>query len=54
MKFKERHGCRLTCAMKQNSFPLFRDAYPDIKFLTARNRWTRAVIMRPNGGACFS
>jgi autotransporter strand-loop-strand O-heptosyltransferase len=34
VKFKERHGCRLTCAVSEKLIPLFRDAYPDITFLT--------------------
>jgi autotransporter strand-loop-strand O-heptosyltransferase len=34
VKFKERHGCRLTCALGAKLIPLFRDAYPDITFLT--------------------
>ncbi len=34
VKFKERHGCRLTCAMGEKLIPLFRDAYPDITFIT--------------------
>jgi autotransporter strand-loop-strand O-heptosyltransferase len=34
VKFKERHGCRLTCSMAEKLIPLFRDAYPDIIFLT--------------------
>ncbi len=34
VKFKERHGCRLTCGMAEKLIPLFRDAYPDITFLT--------------------
>ena len=34
VKFKERHGCRLACAMGEKLIPLFRDAYPDITFLT--------------------
>jgi autotransporter strand-loop-strand O-heptosyltransferase len=34
VKFKERHGCRLTCAMGEKLIPLLRDAYPDITFLT--------------------
>ena len=34
VKFKERHGCRLTCAMGDKLIALFRDAYPDITFLT--------------------
>jgi autotransporter strand-loop-strand O-heptosyltransferase len=33
VKFKERHGCRLTCAMSEKLIALFRDAYPDIKFV---------------------
>jgi autotransporter strand-loop-strand O-heptosyltransferase len=33
-KFKERHGCRLTCGIAERLIPLFRDAYPDITFLT--------------------
>jgi len=33
VKFKERHGCRLTCGMAEKLIPLFRDAYPDITFL---------------------
>jgi autotransporter strand-loop-strand O-heptosyltransferase len=35
VKFKERHPeCRLTCAIGEKLIPLFRDAYPDIKFVT--------------------
>jgi autotransporter strand-loop-strand O-heptosyltransferase len=34
VKFKERHGCRLTCGMAERLIPLFRDAYPDITFVT--------------------
>jgi autotransporter strand-loop-strand O-heptosyltransferase len=34
VKFQERHGCRLTCAMGEKLIPLFRDAYPNITFLT--------------------
>ena len=33
VKFKESHGCRLTCGMAEKLIPLFRDAYPDITFL---------------------
>jgi autotransporter strand-loop-strand O-heptosyltransferase len=33
VKFKEKHGCRLTCAMAEKLIPLFRDAYPDITFV---------------------
>jgi autotransporter strand-loop-strand O-heptosyltransferase len=35
VKFKERHGCRLTCLMSDKLIPLFRDSYPDIAFVTA-------------------
>lgn len=34
VKFKDRHRCRLTCAMGEKLIPLYRDAYPDITFLT--------------------
>ena len=34
VKFKDAHGCRLTCAMGEKLIPLFRDAYPDIDFVT--------------------
>jgi len=34
VKFKDRHGCRLTCAMSDKISPLFREAYPDIEFIT--------------------
>jgi autotransporter strand-loop-strand O-heptosyltransferase len=34
VKFKESHRCRLTCAMSEKLIPLFRDAYPDISFVT--------------------
>ncbi|SED77742.1 autotransporter strand-loop-strand O-heptosyltransferase [Rhizobiales bacterium GAS188] len=34
VKFKERHGCRLTCAMSEKLIPLFRNSYPDITFAT--------------------
>jgi autotransporter strand-loop-strand O-heptosyltransferase len=34
VKFKELHDCRLTLAMGAALIPLFRDAYPDITFVT--------------------
>jgi autotransporter strand-loop-strand O-heptosyltransferase len=34
VKFKEQHGCRLTCLMSDKLIPLFREAYPDITFIT--------------------
>ena len=34
VKFKELHRCRLTCAMGEKLVPLFREAYPDITFVT--------------------
>jgi len=33
-KFKERHGCRLTCALGEKIISLVRAAYPDITFVT--------------------
>ena len=34
VKFKEQHRCRLTCGMAEWLIPLFRDAYPDISFVS--------------------
>ena len=34
VKFQEKHKCRLTCGMSEKLIPLFRDAYPDVTFLT--------------------
>src|SRR5580704_9975467 len=34
VKFQERHGCRLSCAMAERLIPLFKDTYPQIRFLT--------------------
>jgi autotransporter strand-loop-strand O-heptosyltransferase len=34
VKFQEQHGCKLTCAMAGRLIPLFRSAYPQIRFLT--------------------
>jgi autotransporter strand-loop-strand O-heptosyltransferase len=33
IKFKERHGCRLTCAIGEKLIPLLSSAYPDVTFL---------------------
>jgi autotransporter strand-loop-strand O-heptosyltransferase len=33
VKFKRRHGCRLTCTMSNKIIALLRDSYPDITFL---------------------
>ena len=33
-RFAEHHGCKLTCAMSGLIIPLFRDAYPEIDFVT--------------------
>jgi autotransporter strand-loop-strand O-heptosyltransferase len=34
VKFQEKHGCRLTCAMGDKIIPLFKKAYPKINFVT--------------------
>jgi autotransporter strand-loop-strand O-heptosyltransferase len=34
VKFQERHGCKLTCALGDKLIPLFRDSYPEITFVT--------------------
>jgi autotransporter strand-loop-strand O-heptosyltransferase len=35
VRFGELHKCRLTCAISGKLIPLFRDAYPEITFVTA-------------------
>ena len=34
VKFQEAHGCRLTCTMSPLLIDIFKDAYPDIAFVT--------------------
>ena len=34
VKFKTLHGCHLSIAMAEHLIPLFKDAYPDVTFLT--------------------
>ena len=34
VKFQQQHECRLTCAMSELLIPLFRDSYPEIRFVT--------------------
>jgi autotransporter strand-loop-strand O-heptosyltransferase len=34
VKFQQQHQCKLTCAMAERLIPLFRDAHPDIAFVT--------------------
>ena len=34
VKFQRKHNCRLTCAMSPLLVPLFRDAYPEITFIS--------------------
>jgi autotransporter strand-loop-strand O-heptosyltransferase len=36
VKFLEKHRCKLTCAMAEKLIPLFKDAYPDIRFVTEK------------------
>ena len=33
-KFQEKHKCKLTCALSALLIPLYRDAYPEINFIT--------------------
>jgi len=40
VKFKESHNCHLTLAMGKSLIPLFRDAYPDISFVTHEEVWS--------------
>jgi autotransporter strand-loop-strand O-heptosyltransferase len=34
IKFQEKHNCKLTCTMSELLIPLFKDAYPHIRFVT--------------------
>jgi autotransporter strand-loop-strand O-heptosyltransferase len=34
IKFRELHGCQLTCALGETLIPLFRDAYPEVRFVS--------------------
>jgi autotransporter strand-loop-strand O-heptosyltransferase len=34
VKFRERHNCRMTCAMSERLIPLFRETHPEIEFVT--------------------
>ena len=34
IKFRDLHGCRLTCALGDALIPLFCDAYPDVRFVS--------------------
>jgi len=34
MRFKDLHGCRLTCTMNGKMIGLLRDSYPEVRFLT--------------------
>jgi autotransporter strand-loop-strand O-heptosyltransferase len=36
VKFLVKHRCKLTCAMAEKLIPLFKDAYPDIRFVTEK------------------
>jgi autotransporter strand-loop-strand O-heptosyltransferase len=36
VKFVKKHRCKLTCAMAEKLIPLFKDAYPDIRFVTEK------------------
>jgi len=36
VKFAKKHRCKLTCAMAEKLIPLFKDAYPDIRFVTEK------------------
>jgi autotransporter strand-loop-strand O-heptosyltransferase len=44
VKFKEHHGCRLTCAISRKPIALFRDEYCDITFMTEEE--ANGVLLR--------
>ncbi len=53
VKFKDAHGCNLTCAMGEKLIPLFRDAYPDITFVTHEEVQTQRYYATYNVGLFF-
>lgn len=59
VKFKERHGCRLTCTMNPKMIALLRDSYPEIAFLVEpeaeKNRFyaTYGIAVYYKGGAIY-
>jgi autotransporter strand-loop-strand O-heptosyltransferase len=43
-KFRQAHGCRLTCAMSGLIIPILRDAYPEIEFVTHEEMVERKLV----------
>lgn len=52
-RFAERHRCSLTCAMAARLIPLFRDAYPDIKFVSHEEVEPKSYYATYNLGLFF-
>ena len=52
-RFRELHGCRLTCAMAAPLITLFRDAYPDIEFIEAKDVKSERYYATYNLGLFF-
>jgi len=43
-KFREAHGCKLTCALSGLIIPLLKDAYPEITFVTHEEMVERKLV----------
>jgi autotransporter strand-loop-strand O-heptosyltransferase len=53
VKFKEAHGCRLTCAMAAHLIPLFQGAYPEIEFVPHKDVRVERYYAAYNMGLFF-
>ena len=53
VKFRDKHQCRLTCAMAERLIPLFRDTHPDIEFLSHEETDTKRFYATYNIGLFF-
>ncbi len=45
-KFRQAHGCRLTCAMSELIIPLLKDAYPEINFVNHEQMVEQKLVDR--------
>jgi autotransporter strand-loop-strand O-heptosyltransferase len=45
-RFKEKHGCRITCTMSAAIIPLFEKAYPDIRLITEEDLKNKRDVLK--------
>lgn len=53
VKFRDKHQCKLTCAMAERLIPLFRDTHPEIEFLSHEETDTKRFYATYNIGLFF-